>query len=260
MIYLGPQLYTVREFTQSEAGIEETFKKCHEAGYETVQLSGNARIPAENMKALMEKYEIRVCCTHTPFDRLQNDLDEVIREHLYLGIPVIGLGSAPRDYTKDNDSLTEFICILNGIAHRIKQAGLQFAYHNHSTEFQKYNGVTMFDRLLSETDPEEVHFIPDTFWLQMGGVTPANFLRNKLKGRVEVCHFKDLAVENHQPVFAEVGEGNLDLLECFKACQEIGVTSIVIEQDVCPRDPFDCLANSYKNLMKLAYEAGDRTK
>ena len=259
MITLGPQLYTVREFTQTEAGIEETFRKCRDASYETVQLSGNVHIPADNMKALMERYGIDVCCTHTPFDRLVNDLDEVIREHQFLGIPIIGLGSAPRNYTENSASLMDFIGILNGIAHKIKEAGLQFAYHNHSTEFQKFDGVLMFDRLLAETDPDEVHFIPDTFWLQMGGVNPADYLRNKLKGRVEVCHFKDLAVEEHKPVFAEVGEGNLDLLECFKACMEIGVRSIVIEQDICPRDPFDCLAHSYENLMKLAYEAGDRT-
>ena len=39
---------------------------------------------------------------------------------------------------------------------------------------------------------------------------------------------------------------------------EIGVKAIVIEEDVCPRDPFDCLENSYRNLEKIARLAGDR--
>ncbi len=113
------------------------------------------------------------------------------------------------------------------------------------------------DMLLEDTDPELFHFIPDTYWLQMGGVNPASHIR-KLKGRIEVCHFKDFAVNFMTPVFAEVGYGNLDLLDCFKACMEAGVSAVVIEQDVCPGNPFDSLQMSYQNLLSLASAAGDR--
>ena len=92
----------------------------------------------------------------------------------------------------------------------------------------------------------------------MGGLNPADFIRYHLHNRVDVCHFKDFAVVGMTPVFAEVGEGNLNLFDCFKACQEVGCSSIVIEQDVCPRDPFDCLHYSYRNLIQLAVAAGDR--
>ncbi len=258
MIKLGPQLYTVREFMQTMKDLEKTFAICQSEGYETVQLSGWKPIPIEDMERLLDKYGIDVCCTHIPFDRLLNDLPAVIEEHRRMHCPVIGLGAAPRQYIQDNAGLTQFIALLTGIANKIKEAGLQFAYHNHSMEFQKLDGRLIFDRLLDETDPELVHFIPDTYWLQLGGVTPADFIRTRLNKRVEVCHFKDLAVEGFQPVFAEVGEGNLDLHACFKACQDIGAKAIVIEQDVCPRDPFDCLKNSYKNLIKIAEDVGDR--
>ena len=255
---LGPQLYTVREFTQTKEGLERTFSICQQEGYETVQLSGWKPIPIGEMTDLLSRYKIDVCCTHIPFDRLLHELDQVIEEHKQMHCPVIGLGSAPASYTKSNETLTEFIHILSSVGETVKASGLQFAYHNHSTEFEKRDGKRIFDRLLEETDPEVLHFIPDTYWLQIGGVNPAAFLRHYLKGRVEVCHFKDLAVVDHQPVFAEVGEGNLDLLDCFKACMEIGVSSIVIEQDICPRDPFDCLRHSYHQLLKIAKEAGER--
>lgn len=257
MIQLGPQLYTVREFTQTLQGIENTFRICQKSHYETVQISGFAPIPIENMKALLEKYEISVCCTHSPFERMQEDLDTLIEEHKQMHCPVIGLGSMPAQYRDSAGGIRKFIQTTHDIAQRIQDAGLQFAYHNHNFEFQKMEGRLIMDMLIEDTDPELFHFIPDTYWLQMGGVNPASYLR-RLKGRVEVCHFKDFAVDFMTPVFAEVGCGNLDLLDCFHACREIGASAIVIEQDVCPRDPFDCLQNSYQNLLSLAHAAGDR--
>ena len=83
MIQLGPQLYTVREFTQTAEGIENTFQICHENHYETVQISGFAPLPVEVMTSLLEKYEISVCCTHSSFDRMQEDLNALIDEHKF---------------------------------------------------------------------------------------------------------------------------------------------------------------------------------
>lgn len=257
MIQLGPQLFTVREYTQTLEGIEKTFRECHEQSYETVQISGFGPVPFADLLALIETYQIHVCCTHSLFERMQEDLPALIEEHKAMHCPVIGLGAMPGVYRDAPDGIDRFIHDLTPIAAQIKEAGLQFAYHNHNFEFQKQNGTTLMDRLIEETDPDLFHFIPDTYWLQMGGVNPAAYIR-RLKGRVEVCHFKDFAVDFMTPVFAEVGCGNLDLQECFRACQEAGVTSIVIEQDVCPRDPFDCLRNSYRNLMQIAHAAGDR--
>lgn len=261
MILLGPQLYTVRDFTQTEEGIENTFRLCHENAYETVQISGFKPIPISDMTGLLKKYDIHVCCTHSPFDRIVNDTDALIEEHKAMDCPVIGLGFMPEKYWGASlaEGIKEFIRDITPAAHKIKKAGLQFAYHNHNLEFQKLDdGRLIMDYLVDDTDPDAFHFIPDTYWLQLGGVNPSDFIREKLHGRVEVCHFKDLAVVDRQAVFAEVGEGNLDLLDCFEACREIGVKAIVIEQDVCPRDPFDCLKHSYKNLVEIARQAGDR--
>lgn len=257
MIQLGPQLYTVREFTQTAEGIEKTFQICHENQYETVQISGFAPLPIQIMKSLLEKYEISVCCTHSSFDRMQEDLDALIDEHKQMHCPVIGLGSMPAPYRDSADGVREFIRVTHEIAARVREAGLQFAYHHHNFEFQKLDGRRIMDMLIEETDPALFHFIPDTYWLQMGGVNPAAYIR-KLAGRIEVCHFKDFAVDFMTPVFAEVGCGNLDLSDCFKACMEAGVSAVVIEQDVCPGNPFDSLQISYQNLLSLASAAGDR--
>jgi sugar phosphate isomerase/epimerase len=47
---------------------------------------------------------------------------------------------------------------------------------------------------------------------------------------------------------APVGEGNLDWDGIIAAGEEGGVEWYAIEQDVCRRDPFDCLASSFEFL------------
>lgn len=256
MIKLGPQLFTARQYTQTLEGIEGVFQNCHENEYDTVQISGFGPVDFNKLEALIRKYDIDVCATHSPFARMENDLPALMEEHKRMNCPVIGLGSMPPEYR--GERIEEFCRKINAIGRTMKENGLQFAYHNHCMEFAKVNGRLIMDYLLEETDPDYVHFIPDTYWLQMGGVDPAQFLREKMNGRVDVCHFKDLGITDWNPTFFEVGEGNLDLEACYESCLEIGVKAIVIEQDICPRDPMDCLKHSYDNLVKIARDCGDR--
>ena len=104
--------------------------------------------------------------------------------------------------------------------------------------------------LIEDSDEKEFGFILDTYWLQYGGVNPAEYIR-RVAGRMKVCHFKDDAVIDNTPTFAEIGCGNLNLREAYHACRESGVQYIAIEQDTCPRDPFDCLRVSLENLNKI---------
>ena len=81
---------------------------------------------------------------------------------------------------------------------------------------------------------------------------PADFIK-RLSGRMKVCHFKDYKINSeNKPDFAEVGTGNLNLDECYRACRDSGVRYIVIEQDTCDIDPHESMAISYKNLVDIA--------
>ena len=64
MIQLGPQLFTVREYTQTLEGIEKTFRECHEQSYETVQISGFGPVPFADLLALIETYQ-NSCLLHS---------------------------------------------------------------------------------------------------------------------------------------------------------------------------------------------------
>jgi sugar phosphate isomerase/epimerase len=54
--------------------------------------------------------------------------------------------------------------------------------------------------------------------------------------------------------FAEVGEGNLDFKAIIDQALSSGAKYLLIEQDdQYGRSPFDCLATSRENLVRLGY-------
>ena len=258
---LGAQLYTVRQFTKTPEDIEKTLRKIKAMGFDVIQISGFGPIDPHKLADLIHELDFDVCVTHNSYDRFVNDLDNLIEEHRLMGCDTIGIGSMPNQFRGSKEGAEAFIKEFNEISKKIADTGMKFGYHNHDFEFERFDGRLVMDMLLEDTDPS-FGFIMDTYWLQAGGVSPADYIR-RAAGRMKVCHFKDMQIVKNEafprklgPTFTEVGEGNLNLASCMKACIETGVSHIVIEQDICQIDPFDSLAISYKNLKKLAADAG----
>lgn len=251
-IKLGAQLYTLRDYIKTYEDCETTFKYLNSIGINVIQISGIGPIEPEKVAYLVEKYNMDVCVTHTSFDRMLNNLDDVIREHKMISCDTLGIGSMPDRYRGSAQAVREFIKITSEIGKRMNDNGMQFGYHNHSFEFEKLdNGKRIFDMLIEETNPEEFNFIADTYWLQYGGVNPCEYIE-KIKNRMKVCHFKDYKISGGKPAFAEIGTGNLNLDAIYNQCKASGVKYIVIEQDLCEIDPRESMAISYKNLCEIA--------
>ena len=55
------------------------------------------------------------------------------------------------------------------------------------------------------------------------------------------------------PIFCEVGEGNLEWPQIFEACEQTGVRWYIFEQDqpVEGRDIFESLRITYENMREL---------
>ena len=107
------------------------------------------------------------------------------------------------------------------------------------------------DILFEETDPDTFGFEIDTYWVQCGGADPIQWI-NKVEGRMQVVHFKDMVVNSEaKSIMAEVGEGNLNWKGIIEACEKTGVEWCPVEQDFCQRDPFESLAISFNNLKKM---------
>ena len=245
---IGAQLYTVRAFTQDAASLDETLGKIAAIGYKYAQLSGAGPIEPKTARALFDKHDIEIVVTHTNPERIRSDTDAVIADHRIYGARYIGIGSMPEKYWDGVNGVKDFVKEYLPAAYKIKQAGMTLTYHNHAFEFEKIKGTHRMEYILEGFAPEELQIMPDVYWLQFAGCDPAKWLRDNA-GRYELVHYKDMIPQGFNVLMAEVMEGNLNWEAIFEAAEAGGAKYAFVEQDDCSgKDPFDCLAVSYKNL------------
>ena len=244
-IPVGAQLYTLRAQMQTPEDIEATLARVAEIGYKYIQLSGFA-FEAESMRALCDKLGLEVKLTHTAAERILDDTQTVIAEHKTLGCPYVGLGGMPFQYRFGGAA--EFIKDFTPAMEALHDAGLKFQYHNHSFEFERFGGETLFDVLVSKSDPALMGFTLDTYWVQHGGVDVVDLIR-KLKGRIDVCHYKDMAIIENEQRYAPIGHGNLNWPGILAAFEDTSTQYAFVEQDDCyGADPIEELRKSFEFL------------
>jgi len=246
---IAVQLYTLRDFCQTTEALKQSMYKIKEIGYQAVQVSGIGPISNEDVKACADEVGLQICATHVDYASMKENLECVIRQHELWGCKYAGIGGLPVEF-RNAEGYVAFAKEASEIGKRLQERGIQFIYHNHHFEFQKYSGVTGMELLRTESDAEAFGFELDTYWVQAGGANPVDWI-HKVNGRMKVVHLKDMAIVDQQQLYAEIGEGNLDFPAIIEACRQTGVEWYVVEQDVCQRDPFESLAISWNNLNKL---------
>ncbi|MDD4139485.1 MAG: sugar phosphate isomerase/epimerase [Eubacteriales bacterium] len=235
----GVQLYTIREQMTDAAAIAASFAKIKALGYDEVQTAG-CRIPYDEFGHLAQAHGLTVVGTHDSWDQMLTDLDTVMANHRALGTTNIGIGGMPGAYRDSREGLETFIRLANDIAAKISRHGFKFTYHNHSFEFAKMGQKTLMEQLVSGLDPQATSFVLDTYWVQRGG-GDVRWWIEKLKGRIDILHLKDMAIVDNEPRFAEIGQGNMNMPGIIATAEQCGVRYFVVEQDTCPGDPFDSL-------------------
>lgn len=248
---LGAQYYTIREQVTDIESFDVACKKVSDIGYKIVQIS-SMPLQAKEMREVLDKYGLKVVVTHRKFADFLNNLDEVIEYNKILGSDVCGVGMTPYEYVESNETVTAYIREVNKICEVLKSEKMFFGCHNHTMEFAKFDGKVVMDRFIEEIEPEAFSLIADTYWLQMGGHTPHEWIR-KMGKRSKIVHFKDLKINPQEykvPLITEVGNGNLYWDEIIKACEDAGVEWVIVEQDRnhIDNDPFKALKISYDFL------------
>ena len=245
---IGAQLFTVREFCKTLDDFAETLKKVADIGYKNVQVSATCPFEAEWLKAELEKNGLRCVLTHTPKERLLAETDEVIREHGIFGADYIGLGMFK--FENPVPDYAVFKATWGNVAERIKAGGKYFMYHNHAREFQKIGRETIMEKMIEEFPADVMGFTFDTYWAQVGGADPAQYLE-KLAGRIPCIHLKDCGYNKRMDV---VGEGNINFERVFEKAEAGGTKYMLVEQDDCNgEDPIECLRRSYNYLRSFGF-------
>ncbi|UVI32652.1 sugar phosphate isomerase/epimerase family protein [Paenibacillus spongiae] len=247
---IAAQLYTLRDYCKTAEDLKQSLHKVREIGYEAIQLSGIGPIDPKTVKEIADEAGLTICATHISYDDMKNNIESVVEQHKLWNSSYVGLGGIPGEYRTSGEGYAAFAKEASEVGRRLKEYGLQFIYHNHKFEFEKYNGKSGMEILRDESDPEAFGFELDTYWVQAGGADPVEWIHH-VKGRMGVIHLKDMAIVNDAQVFAEIGEGSMNFKNIIQACRDTGVEWYVVEQDLCRRDPFESLAISLQNLKQL---------
>ncbi|HIT00239.1 MAG TPA: sugar phosphate isomerase/epimerase [Candidatus Faecaligallichristensenella faecipullorum] len=247
---IGAQLFSMRDRTQTPEDLLATLKALKAVGYNSVQLSGQGAMPDEQIAGMLKETGMIAPATHISMDMFENHLDETIRRHKLWGSEYPGLGAMPDKY-RSAEGYKAFAREISLIAKKLKDNGLQFIYHNHAFEFAQYDGVTGYQILLDNAS-EDVQFEMDTYWVQAGGGDPVEWIE-KLKGRMDVVHFKDMTGCNeNRPLMVPGGTGNMNWKRIFEACEKIGVKYAFIEQDnAVETDSLACMTQAIKSMSAL---------
>ncbi len=242
---LGAQFYSIRNHTQTPAGVEDAFLAMKEIGYQTVQLSAICQMDAGELKRISEKYALPIVTTHTPAARILNETDAVIAEHKLFGCPEIGIGSMPPEYHGSIEGVRKFIKDFAPAMEKIKAAGLRFAYHNHAFEFSDLGGTNAYEILIHEMP--DLYFIVDTYWLRYAGQDIEKTIE-RLKDRIVCVHFKDMLCEP-QGADCPCGDGVIDFKPILALCDRLSIPEALVEQDNAPdTDSYLCMKKSFEGL------------
>lgn len=232
---LGLQLYTLRDMFKDEDYANLTFRKMAEIGYTEAHTAGNYGLTPEKFVELANKNGVSIIGTHYDYNQILNNPEETIRVHKLWKTTNIGIGGMPSPARTSYDELKKFVSDFNKAAEVYAKEGFKLTYHNHHFEFMRIDGTkTIMDYLYENLDPATTSFVLDTCWVH-AGCSNLNEWMEKLAGRIDILHLKDVMLKNEGGHFfgtmTEVGNGFVNWKSVVELAEKIGVKHYVVEQD-----------------------------
>jgi sugar phosphate isomerase/epimerase len=246
---LGMQLYSVR--TMLPTDFAGTLKQVGALGYKEVEAAGFYDHSVEDVKAAMQAAGLTCVSAHYPLGALKTKLDDTIAYCKSLGLqyivcsspmhqqPGAGRGELTLDDWKWNADQ------FNQIGEKVKAAGMNFAYHNHTPEFTAIDGTLPWEVLEKNTDPAKVNFEMDCGWVIVAGQNPIPFLK-KYGKRIVMLHVKDF--KGNKPPSVPLGTGDIDYKPIFAAAKHASIRHIFVEQEETQTTMLDSLAIDAKYM------------
>jgi sugar phosphate isomerase/epimerase len=236
---IGLQLYSLRY--QLETNMAGALDEVKSWGITNVELAGTYNLTPEQFKAHLDADGLNAVSGHFPYERYRDDVEGVARDAKILGLKYVGCAWIPHDDNKPFDEQTcrEAIAVFNHAGEVLAQHGLKFFYHPHGYEFQPYKDGTLFDLLMSETNPKFVSYQMDVFWIVHPGQDPVKLLE-KYGRRWQLMHLKGMRdstptglLTGHSAVTNDValGTGKIDYVPILRAAKKVGVKWYFIEDE-----------------------------
>jgi len=253
---IGLQLYTLRDLLEKDA--PGTIRQLSAIGYKDVEIySLYGKTPAEFSRILKDS-GITASSGHYLLPAVKSEWNKRIEDAKTLGLRYMVIAILPPEERKSLDDYKKLAELFNKAGEATQKAGIQFCYHNHNFEFQKFGDVMPYDYLLQTVDPKLVAFEMDCFWVTHAGQDPVAYFK-KYPGRFPLLHIKDMKdkpaptqeLDAKMGLFAPVGSGSIDWKRIFSAAKLGGMEHFYVEQDYCEIPPLEAIKMSYQYLDAL---------
>ena len=255
---IGTQLYTVRNLMAKDP--IGTLEKISKIGYKTVEgatYTGSELfygMPPEQFKMVLSDNGLEMISGHyllgaampNTKGTMVNDWQKAVDDAAAIGLKYMvcaHLSNTERGNLDGYQQTAEKLSTAGAIS---QKAGIQLCYHNHDFEFVAQDGKLPYDVLLQGTDPDLVKMEMDIYWVYKAKQDPIALFK-KYPGRFPLWHVKDMDNTPKQ-MFTEVGNGVIPFKSIFAQAKVAGLDYFFNEQDVCPGDPLDSMAKSYKYI------------
>jgi sugar phosphate isomerase/epimerase len=234
---IGLQLYTLRE--QFKKDVSGTLDEVKSFGFKYAELAGTYNLSPEKFKEELSKRGITAISAHFPYERFRDDAEGIAREAKALGLKYAGCAWITHQGDFDEKTCREAIDVFNRAGETLAKHGIKFFYHTHGYEFQKHGDGTLFDVLMTETNPKFVNYEMDIFWIVHPAQDPVKLLE-KYSKRFELMHLKDMKkgtptglLTGHTDVTndAALGTGQMDIPAILKAAKKAGVKWYFLEDE-----------------------------
>jgi sugar phosphate isomerase/epimerase len=234
---VGLQLYSLRgAFSKDVPG---TLDKVKSFGIKYVELASTYNLPPEKFRQMLDERGLVAVSAHFPFERFRDDVESIAKDAKALGLKYAGVAWIPHTGDFDEKSCTEAAKVFNKAGEALAKHGIKFFYHTHGYEFQPAATGTMFDLLMKETNPKNVTYEMDVFWIVHPGQDPVKLLE-KYGHRFELMHIKDMKkgtetglLTGHSDVNNDValGSGTMNWPAILAAAKKAGVKYYFIEDE-----------------------------
>jgi len=261
---IGLELYTVRNLL--DADLDGTLAKVAAAGYKEVEFPGYRKFTPAVLRAAIDRAGLVSPSTHIDYKTVVGGMPQAIDAAHILGHKFLVNPSIDEAVISQPDGWKHAAEAFNRAGEACKNAGLQFAYHNHWAEFKPMpDGALPYDVLLQECDAKLVAFEMDLCWVNVGGGDPIAYFK-RYPGRFPLVHVKDMKKLPHPsaregaaipekdllPEMTEVGIGVIDWKHLFANSGKAGIQHYFVEHDA-PADPIASITTSYAYLSALRF-------
>jgi sugar phosphate isomerase/epimerase len=246
---IGLQLYTIRDiFMKDPAG---TLAEVARIGYREVEFGGGGFETMDHavLRRTMDRHALTAPSIHVGYDALLHRFDQSVAMAKTLGAATVVLPYMTDEH-RNEQGWNAALRNIDRFAAALHRAGLGFAYHNHDFEFTiRPGGVSLYDRLLTETDPARVKLELDLYWAAHAGQNlPALIAR--LAPRLYAYHVKDMRADR---TMAAVGQGTIDFAALFRLRGSAGVRHFYVENDQAPAPYLPDITASFRTLRALRF-------